>query len=468
VKKLSGIDASFLYLETPAMHMHVVGALVLDPSSAAEGYRADRVRNMIEERLHLLPSFRHRVVMDPAGIDHPRWLEDPEFDVRRHVRRWTLPSPGGPAEFADFVGDFASIPLDRGRPLWEIVLVDGLSDGTVAMVSKLHHAIMSGPAGNEMMAQLLDLTSDAPPRLPGDEWQPEEMPSRARRAWSSTGSVLGRIPKIPRAVLEAGVGITRAARVSIFRSGSGSPIPFTAPRTPFSGAITAARAVAFGQCPLDDLRFVKRAFGVTVNDVVLAAATNALRGYLVARDALPDKPLIASVPVAVGDADEASTNPLSSMFVGLPVGCEDPVQQLLLVHENTLSAKSMHGALGGNMLQQFTELAPPIVMQSGSRAYGRFKLASRHPPIHNLVVSNVMGPPVELYCAGYRVVGAYPLGPVMDGAGMNLTVMSQLEKMNIGLITCRDMVPDPEVVVDGWIAAVAELRSAAETVHPEA
>jgi diacylglycerol O-acyltransferase len=270
---------------------------------------------------------------------------------------------------------------------------------------------------------------------------------------------------VPRAVVGAGVGMVRAARFSITHRGSGSPMPFTAPRTPFSGAITAARAVAFGQCPLDDLLVAKRAFGVSVNDVVLAATTASLRRYLLALDALPDKPLVASVPVAVGEADEASTNPLSSMFVGLPVQLEDPVEQLVTVHESTFSAKSMQAAMGPQMLQEWTELAPPFAMQGGSRLYGRFRLASRHPPIHNLVVSNVFGPPVELYCAGYRIVGAYPLGPVMDGAGLNLTVMSQLSTMNVGLISCRDMVPDPDAIVDGWLAAVAELRKAAETLQ---
>ncbi|MFN8035510.1 MAG: wax ester/triacylglycerol synthase family O-acyltransferase [Acidimicrobiia bacterium] len=465
MKQLSGIDASFLYLETPAMHLHVVGLTVLDPATVPGGYRPDLVHDIVESRLHLLPSFRHRVVMDPAGIDHPRWIEDAEFDLHHHVRRWTLPE-GTAEDLAEFVGDFASEPLPRDRPLWELVVVDGLADGTVALVSKLHHAIMSGPAGPDAMARLFDLSPDGGTTSPDHEWQPEAMPSAARRTARSAASVLRRLPRIPRAVAELGVGAVRAARVGITQRGSGSPLPFTAPRTPFSGAITPWRAVAFGRCPLDDLRFVKRAFHVTINDVVLAATTASLRAYLMEHDALPDKPLVASVPVAVGEVDETSTNPLSMMFVGLPVHLEDPVQQLVTVHENTRSAKSIQAAMGQQMLRDWTEIAPPVVMQTSARAYGRLRLASRHPPIHNLVVSNVAGPPVELYCAGARVVAIYPLGPVMDGAGLNLTVMSELGVMNLGLVSCRDMVPDPDTIVAGWIEAVQELHRAAEALSP--
>jgi WS/DGAT/MGAT family acyltransferase len=237
-----------------------------------------------------------------------------------------------------------------------------------------------------------------------------------------------------------------------------------APRTRFTAAITPHRAIAFGQAQLDDMRFIKDTFGVKVNDVVLAAVTRTLRYWLDDHDDLPDGPLVCSVPVSVhgeGD-DDGGTNQVSAMFVRLPVHLEDPVQQLMAVHDDTQSSKVMANAIGADLLRDLTQFAPPAVFNQAVRLYSSSKLADRHRPIHNLVVSNVPGPPVPLYCAGARVVAVYPFGPVLEGAGINITVLSNMGNVDFGIISCRELVPDLWDIAEGFGAAVLELRAAAE------
>jgi WS/DGAT/MGAT family acyltransferase len=246
--------------------------------------------------------------------------------------------------------------------------------------------------------------------------------------------------------------------------GQSATLPFTAPRTRFSGSITPHRSIAFGKAALDDFKLVKKVFGTTVNDVVLAACAGSLRRWLIAHDDLPDRPLVASVPVSVqsGDGDDESTNQISAMFVGLPVQVEDPVERLSLIQNDTKTAKEVHGAIGADTLQNWAEFAGPAVFARAARFYSGSKLADRHPVVHNLVISNVPGPPVPLYSAGARVIAVYPLGPILEGAGLNLTVLSNMGSVDFGAIACREMVPDLWDIASGFTDAVEELRKLAE------
>ena len=468
MKPLSGMDASFLYMETPSQHSHVVGTLLLDPAEGS-GFSNERVVEMLNARMHLLEPFRRRLVWVPLDLGHPVWIDDPDFDIEAHVHRVTLPAPGSLHELADVVGAIASRPLDRSRPLWELHLVDGLADGRVGMITKIHHSTIDGVTGADLMAHMFDLEPDAPDPAPPDEpWHGEKVPSDLELV----AGAMRNLARRPRALMKVAgntvrsvLDIVQTRRDAAADDRPSPALPFTAPRTSFTGAITAHRVVAFGKASLDDMRAIKSAFGTTVNDVVLAACTQTLRQYLIAHDDLPAEALVCSVPVSVhGKTESEGTNQVSTMFVLLPVHIEDPVEQLRTINAETKEAKELQNAIGADMLQDFTQFIPPTLFNRAMRLYSSLNLADRHRPIHNLVVSNVPGPPIPLYAAGARVAGVYPFGPLLEGAGLNFTVLSNMGNVDFGVIACRELVPDVWDLADGFGEAVHLLKKAADDV----
>jgi WS/DGAT/MGAT family acyltransferase len=462
------MDASFLYMETPSMHTHVVGVLVLDPTGGAYSY--DRVVHLIRSRLHKLDPFRRRLAAVPFNLTHPLWIEDPDFDLESHIHHIAVPAPGTMHELALVVGDVASTPLDRTRPLWEMWVVDGLADGTVALVSKIHHAAIDGVTGADIMANLLDLEPDPPePDDVVDDWEPERVPNDVELIAGALGHVASnplRMARVARRTVRNIANVVARQREASADPDRPSPaLPFQAPRVAWSGAITPHRAVAFGKATLDDLKHVKSTFGTTVNDVVLAACTQTLREYLTAHDDLPDRPLVCSVPVSVhAKTEHEGTNLVSTMFVRLPVQLADPVEQLRCINAETKEAKELQDAIGADLLQDFAQFIPPAVFNRAMRLYSNLNLADRHRPVHNLIVSNVPGPPIPLYTAGARVAAVYPFGPLLEGAGLNITVLSNMGNVDFGVIGCRETVPDIWDIADGFGRAVDELKVAADKV----
>lgn len=469
MQRLTGSDATFLYMENRVVHMHVTGVLQLDPSTAPDGFSFERFRGHLISRLDWIPVFRRRVVPVPFGIDHPVWVEDPCFDVDHHLWSHTLPSPGSMEQLAAFVGSYMSRPLDRHRPLWDMVLVDGLADGTMALVSKVHHVGVDGVTGNELLAHLVDTTPQPPEPGDGDvgsEIHPERIPCRAEMV---ADAVLSRVTDPLRRVRALGRTISSAAgavgQITGGAKGHTMARPFDAPRTLFNQSITARRTVAFAEAPLERLKDVRAAYGCTINDVVLAACTQSLRSYLARRGEHFDRPLVVSVPVSVRgrEIDGEATNQVSDMFVRLPVHLADPVDQLREVQEDTANAKLMHGAMGSTMVGDVTEVTPPVLFQLASRIYSAAGLGERLAPIHNLVVSNVPGPPVPLYIAGAQLAGVYAFGPLIEGSGLNVTVLSNMGRMCIGVIACPDVAPDVQEVADGVAEGIEVLHAAATT-----
>jgi WS/DGAT/MGAT family acyltransferase len=433
----------------------------------AGGYTFDRFKNLISSRIHLMPMLRRRAVAVPLGIDHPVWIEDPDFNLDLHIHRLTAHAPGTRKELAEIVGDIAGQPLDRNRPLWQMYVVEGLDDGCLALVSKMHHACIDGVTGADMMAHLLDLEPDAEGPPPPDEpWVPERVPSDLEL---SRDAVVARVTDPLRGVRAAG----RAGH-SLFEMGKGMlgvgadqklnvALPFSGPRTILNAPVTANRVVAFGAVLLDDLKHIKATFGTTVNDVVLTASAMSLERYLAAHDDLPDRALIAAVPVSVhGKTDAEGANQVSNMFVRLPMDQSDPVDKLRRVHTETKDAKAVHNAMGVNLIQDMAQITPPGVYNLAMRLYSNPRLSGALPPVQNLVISNVPGPPIPLYIAGARVKGIYPFGPLIEGSGINITVLSNMGNVDIGVIACGDTVPDVWDIVDGFADAVAELRKAAD------
>ncbi|MDQ1445025.1 MAG: diacylglycerol O-acyltransferase / wax synthase [Acidimicrobiaceae bacterium] len=466
MQRLTGLDATFLYLETRQNHMHVASTCVFDPSSVPGGYSFDRVRDLVEDRLPLLPPFRRRLVEIPFQIHHPLWIEDPDFDLDYHVRRAALPAPGGDKELAEFAAEVHSRPLDRNRPLWEMYVVEGLENGMIATVTKTHHAAIDGVSGAELTVNLLDLQPEPTP-VPEElhaAWKPDREPTDVELFLFAMNS-LARQPmkaaKAARKTVEMMWGLRRRNRRPEVNP---PPAPFSAPRTSLNGAITPHRRFGYTQVSLDDVKQVKNALGGTVNDVVLAMCSGALRQYLADNGERPDKSLIAMVPVSVRTEDQKGTmgNRVSSMLVSLATDVADPAERLHTISAGTVHAKDQEKAIGAEFLTDWTEFAAPAVAARAARLYSSMRLADRHNPFFNVTISNVPGPNFPLYSAGARMVAMYPMGPVADGGGLNITVMSYMGSMFFGLVACRETVPNVWTIADYLNDSLEELKKAAD------
>lgn len=468
--RLGAADSWFLYLEGPTQHLHVTGLILLDPSSSPDRVGFAKFREHLAARLDHLPALRKRVIAVPFGINHPTMVEDPEFCIDNHLVHASF-EDGTDEQFRAFLDEFSSGPLDRSRPLWEMAWVDGLEDGRCALVAKLHHTMVDGMTGVGIMADLLDLTSDAPPERPDPidppPTNPGVLPTRAETIIDATSERISDPLRPARAVYRTGSSLLRAVDALVTGRGSGEDhaAPFGAPRTRINASLTERRSVTFGTTDLQRVKDLRRAFGVTVNDVVLAACTAGLRQFLAEHDEIPERPLVVSVPVSVHDRngdDEAATNQVSNMFVHLPVNLEDPVERLRAVQRSASGAKAVQGAMGPEMLGDLVDLIPPPLLSAAMSAFSRAGLADRTPPAHNLIVSNVPGPDIALYLAGAEVVGLYPFGPLMEGSGLNVTVISHNGRLDIGLIACPDLVPDLDQLLAGIIDSFDQLAALAE------
>lgn len=464
MERISAADAAFLYMENPIVHMHVTGVLLLDPATVPGGYSFERFRAHVVSRLHRIPVFRRRLLPAPLGIDHPVWVDDPAFDIDRHLHVVDLGGAASASDLTTWVGEYASEPLPRDVPLWDMTVLQGFADGSVAVVSKVHHVAVDGVTGTDLMAQLVDLEPDVEDEEP-PEFRPEPLPNQVELTYDAVAS---RVLDPWRGARALGRSISSVARVVSQVAGGedGSPSmarPFEAPRTLINRSLTPRRAVAVAAAPLADLQLAKSVFGTTVNDVFLAACTQAMRAYLADHGEHLDRPLVVSVPVSVHGAtnDGSTTNQVSNMFVRLPVHVADPVEQLHAVRADTRDAKVVHGAIGADMIGDVTEVTPPAIFNLASRMYSSAGLADRLSPIHNLVVSNVPGPPFPLYVAGARLTAVYPFGPLMEGAALNITVLSNMGNMDIGVIGCPDVAPDIDDLATAIATGIEVLRAAA-------
>ncbi len=467
MERLSGLDAAFLYLETPTHHMHVAMTMVLDPATMPDGYSFDTIKKFVRSRLHVVPLLHRRLAEVPFRLNHPVWVEDPDFDLDYHVRRIGAPAPGGRRELAELAGQIASTPLDRTRPLWEMWVVEGLKHDRVGVITKVHHAAVDGASGADFLVHLFDLEPigidafGAPQDLPV-EHVPNDMELLGHAA-ASLGRQVVNMPAL----------LGRTARsVSRVVQGRRSPeklvgaVPLSAPPTPWTGAVTAHRATAFARLDLEDCKRIKNVFGCTVNDVVLALVSGTLRNYLDRHDALPAESLIGICPISVANSPDAppgpSSNKVSGMFVSLGSDIDDVADRIAHIRRSTKGAKEEHNAIGASMLMQWAEYASPNVFNLASRLYSSTGLANRHRAIHNVIISNVPGPNFPLYFAGAELVAAYPLGPVMEGCGLNITVFSYRDAVDIGFMACREQIPDTWELASAAEEAFAELWKAAD------
>jgi diacylglycerol O-acyltransferase / wax synthase len=462
-QRLSGLDASFLYLETPQQPLHVCSVLDVDTSTMPGGYTFDRLRDALAMRVKAMPEFRDKLADSPFNLDHPVWVEDKDFDVDRHLHRIGLPAPGGRVELGEICGHIASLTLDRTRPLWEMWVIENVagtdahSGGRLAVLTKVHHAAVDGVSGANLMSQLCATEPDAPPPDPVEgSGEANQFEIAARGLVRYMGRPAYMATKVLPSTVTTVVDTVRRAI-----TGNAMTSPFTAPQTAFNANVTSHRNVAYAQLDLDDVKAVKKHFGVKVNDVVMALVAGALRQYLLERDALPESPLVAMVPVSVHDkSDRPGRNKVSGMFSSLETHIADPGARLKAIAEASSVAKEHSSAISATLLQDWSQFAAPAVFGAAMRVYARSRLTEAR-PVHNLVVSNVPGPQVPLYFLGSEVKAMYPLGPIFHGSGLNITVMSLTGKLDVGLISCPELVPDLWEMADDFQVGMEELLSAA-------
>jgi WS/DGAT/MGAT family acyltransferase len=472
MQRVPSLDAGMLYAETPEMPLHTMGVVILEPPPGVALFQV--MRRVFAERLHLLPPLRRRLVEGPLKLGDPHWIEDPAFDLDNHMRHAAIPSPGSLRELAEFVGDFGGRLLERTKPLWELALVEGVEGGKAAIVIKVHHAAMDG---GQVVALFLGHLFDPTPEIrrlpsPAAAWTPDREPSLAWLAADAARAVATRPLHAIRAIADVAATVVRGALPhGAGPGGAESPGPaarlFEAPPTPWNGALTPHRSVALADVAFDDVKAIKRAFGTTINDVVLAASGAALRSWLLAHGGLPERPLVVNVPVAVrGEGEADAGNRVSMILVHLPVQGDDPVERLLAVHAETRRAKAEHGHTRSDVFQKFTDvvtsITAPLVLTQMVGLYSSTHLADRLPFFWNLVISNLPGPAVPLYCGGAKAVRIFPLGPVQQGSGLNLTVLSTLDRLCFGAMACKEMVPDVEDIATGFVDAIGELRKLAD------
>jgi diacylglycerol O-acyltransferase len=472
MQRMQGIDPMFLYSETPATPMEMAYACIFDPVTAPDGYSFDAVRAVLAERVPTLVPFRRRLMAVPLGLDHPRWVDDPDFALDNHLHRVALPSPGGRAELSAMVAQVMGRPLSVDQPPWEMHVIEGLEGGQVGLIAKVHHAVIDGVAGVELMAQLLDIAPEGRPvAAVYPPWLPSALPSGARLVTNALPSLFTSPLRAVRAAHEVGRTAVRLARRALGDESGPISIPLGAPST-FETPVGAGRAVALAELSLSKVKELKSRFEVTINDVVLAVCSGALRSYLADHDLADhdeegDGPLVAVVPISVrGEAaDGDAGNRLSAMFLPLANDLARPLDRLRAVAASSASAKAQERAVGyGPMAAAVSEAIPPAlarpVIQLGLQLGALRRLRAG-----NLMVSNVPGPEFPLYFAGMRMEAAHPMGPVVDGVALNITVQSYRDSLFVGINASATTVPDLSDLARTLVAELDALVAAAETEY---
>lgn len=448
MQRLGGYEAGWLYMESRETPSNIGAVQVFQ--EPAEGSFYELFRTRMIERLHVAPLYRWRLAMTPLAIDHPHWEENVEVDIDEHVLRMRLRT-GTWAELAETCARLQGEPLDRSRPLWQYVVIEGLEGGLAALFCKLHHCFIDGAQGKALTQALYDA-------LPGkSEPQPTAAPDRAptrRSDWLDlVGSVLGSFAAQPAMLLAQSAGLAEAvtrARGRVTRRRPDLPVlPMQAPRTPFNRNVSRARSYALFSVPMNDVKSIKDKASVTLNDVVLAIAAGALRNYLAEQNALPKRSLIALAPVNVRREGDASFAPrLSGMLVDLATDIEDPVERLLEIHESAERGKAFANETRGALIQDYVLPGASMLVGGAARAFAGLKLAEAVQPTFNVLISNVPTTPFPLYLNGCRMVGNYPISMVGHGAGLNITVQSYNGALDFGITACRKAVPRPERIAE--------------------
>jgi WS/DGAT/MGAT family acyltransferase len=467
--QLSGLDASFFYAESPRTPMHIGSCSIYDPASAPGGFvRFKDILGFIEARLDASRTFRRRLKTVPLGVDHPYWIDDPEFDIEFHVRHIALPRPGDWRQLCIQVARLHARPLDLSKPLWEFTVIEGLDNipnvpkGSYAVVSKIHHCAIDGASGVDIAEALHTLEPNAETETPKAAWSPArrigDAELLARAYFNNALKPLHAVDvarRIAPGALKFAAGLTRGDIKLL-----GAKIP----RTRFNGVVSAHKVVEAAVFDLAEVKEIRpRIPGVTVNDVMLATVGGALRRYLEAKNELLPDSLIAMAPVSVRKSGEKGSmgNEVTALSIPLGTHIADPLARLHFVHDAAKNQKAMSNAVGARELADMSKLAPAMLSGVAARLYSRLGLANRLSPMFNTVVTNVPGPQAPLYMAGARMVSTYGLGPTMDSMGLFHAVTSYCGSISVTITACRKMMPDPAFYRECVEASFRELHAAA-------
>ena len=474
---LSALDATFIYLESEHSPMAIGGLYVFDAKDAPKTFSYDTWKAMVQNRLRCSKVFRERLVEVPWDLSYPYWIQDPDFDLDAHLPKVKLAEPGGMTELMDLAAEIWSDVLDRGRPLWEMTFVEGLdnisglSNGSYALITRVHHAAVDGKAGGEMMSALMDLSPEIRQLEGEDNWEPEEIPSRwdaITKSWAKAGKkALG----LPGFIGKTALGAAHLYTDKRLRTLEPPPRILTAPKTIFNQPIRSGRSYWAKNFDFERIRAIRKAApGVTINDVVLAICAGGLRDYLLAKNELPEKPLVAMAPISVRQQsedsgnDDGAGNQVSAMLLSLATDISDPLKRLLHIHGNTQRSKVQATALPAN---QITDFLPSETLAAAARVYTRTRLGGLHRPFFNVTITNVPGPPVPLYIAGAKIHTAYGMAPILDGLGLILVVLSYKGQISIGASSCKQIVPDPELLINYISNSLDDLEKAVMQANEE-
>ncbi len=460
MKHLSGLDAMFLHIESPEMPMHVGSLNVLDLAPGYSGDFFEDVQAHMAARLHLAAPFTRKLALMPFDLANPVWVEDEDIDLDYHVRHITLPKPGSNRQLQQYVARLHSSLLDRSRPLWELFVIDGLKSGQVAIYVKAHHAGVDGQAAVAVAQAIFDLEPSGrvvkPPRpkVRNNQYQlgiAELAGAAARNTAAQLIQLVKTAPAMARALRDVALPPVDANGKRNWSFPKG--IRLFAPRTLLNVAITNQRSFAGRTIPLAEAKFIGKTLGGTLNDVVMSTTAGALRRYLKEQHALPDRPLVAAVPVSLRVAGDASANNQVSMMTNtLATDIRDPVERLQVIHAAANANKAVMGRMKSAIPTDFPLLGAPWLISGLASLFGRSRLANVLPPLANVLISNVPGSPVPMYFAGARVACYYPLSIPAHSMALNVTVQSYDGRLDYGLIACRRAVPDINELGDYLLA----------------
>ncbi|MFT5710890.1 MAG: diacylglycerol O-acyltransferase [Halioglobus sp.] len=466
--QLTGMDASFLYLETPNAPMHISGLAIYDPSTAPGG--KVRFKEVIEnygQRLRVIPAMTRTLVEVPLKLDHPYWVSDGNYDPEFHIRHIALPKPGDWRQLCILISRLHARPLDRSHPLWEVYVIEGLDNvegvpkGSFAVFSKTHHAAIDGTSGMEMTAAIHDLSPDYKTVQNLAAITVDSQPSKFEllvRAQLNTIKKPFNFISVARNTVP---GMARAYNAT--RKGELKQVK-NVPRTRFNGNVSPHRVFQAITVDLEDVKKIKNSVdGATVNDAALTIVGGALRKYLEKHDELPEQSLAAMAPVNVRtDADKSGGNVVSALTVELRTDIEDPVERLIAVHEGTKDAKAYANAVGAKTMTDYTQFIPSTLTAQAAKLASRWGLMSRMKPTFNCVVTNVPGPPIPLYSTGAKMVSNFGTGPVLDGLGLFHVISSYCGQFVISATSCRTMMPDPDFYRQCLLDSFTELLAGAQ------
>lgn len=457
---MTGLDARFLYSETPAAHMHTMKVVVLDLAGRPEPLTPENFTEALRGRLDRLPLLRYRAVPVPWSLGHPMWIEDPDLDLARHLQWRHLPVPGSHRELAAVVAESAAQPLPRDRPLWDLTVVEGLEGGQVAFIMKLHHALADGGAAVALIENVFapDDTEALVERPRGDA-----PPTRGELMRFSMGQYGRRLLNVPRLIRDSIRGLRAAVRTRR-QAGVRLPMAFSAPRTSLNRALEPDRTFAMVDLDMADLMTVKRDRQVSLNDVFLAVCGGGLRRYLETCNDLPTRDLVAGVPVATRGAERHYRgNHVDNLMLPLGTNLADPLERLARIHEASTSARRVREALGFDLFEYRADLTPPRIYRLAIRLWARSRLANHLRPPINLVASNVRGPKPMPELEGGLLTSVYSVGPILEGIGLNVTAWSHRDTLHLSVLGSTSTLPDPWALTDALTDAAAELIAANAT-----